>query len=90
MRILKTTVATLLVTGASSLVLLDLSRDVDCTNARPYELMALGAGLMSGLAMFLLFFSREHRRWYLALGGVLVFVPLITYDILRTIGTCAN
>ena len=71
-------------------VVLDQRRRVDCGNARPLEILELGAAMLTGLASLLLF-GRRKRSWlYFIAGAIAVFVPLVGVDVLRTIGISAN
>ncbi|MDQ3380560.1 MAG: hypothetical protein M3546_09595 [Actinomycetota bacterium] len=76
--------------GAAVVVIADLRREVDCSNARPYELMEIGAAVLTGLAIALLVWFRAHRWWYIALGTLAVFIPVFVFDVLRSALTCAN
>lgn len=79
-----------LLAGATGAVIVDLRWEVDCSNARPHELMAIGAAAMSGLAIGLLVWFSAHRWWYIVLGTLVVLIPVAVVDVLRAAATCAN
>lgn len=84
-----------LLAAATVLTVIGAELEWDCVDGGPHSWLAAGAGVSSGSAVLVLFWSRRGRRKYAAiggavLGGVIVYLAVLGVYIVQALATCLS